>query len=207
MRRIPTEAGVNFVRRVHVSCFVGAFAVLIGCSEPAIAPDPVGLTREASGHYCQMIVVDHPGPKAQVFEVGRNEPVWFSSVRDALFYIKLPGEAQRVSAVYVHDMGRALSWEHPQDDGIWIEATAATYVIGSSRRGGMGARETVPFGQKSEAEAFARRFGGKVVAFDDISTDYILGDTGDHASRVKQMHRPAVMRNGSQSMRGKEGAR
>lgn len=198
---------MNSVRRVHVSCLVGAFAVLIGCSEPAIVPDPVGLTREASGHYCQMIVVDHPGPKAQVFEVGRNEPVWFSSVRDALFYIKLPGEAQRVSAIYVHDMGRALSWEHPQDDGIWIEATAATYVIGSSRRGGMGARETVPFGQKSEAEVFARRFGGKVVAFDDIPTDYILGDAGDRASGVKQTRRPEDRKNGSQSMSGKEGAR
>jgi copper chaperone NosL len=154
-----------------------------------------------------MIIVDHPGPKAQVFEVGRGEPVWFSSVRDALFYLKLPGEAQRVSAIYVHDMGRASSWEHPQDDGIWIKAAAAIYVIGSSRRGGMGARETVPFGQKSEAEKFARRFGGSVVAFDDIPTDNILGDTGDHGSGAKQTRWPEDRGIGSRSTRSKDASR
>ena len=198
---------MNFAPRVRFYCLVVGVAVLSGCDEKVVPPDPVGLTREASGHYCQMIIVDHPGPKAQVFEVGRSEPVWFSSVRDALFYLKLPGEAQRVSAIYVHDMGRASSWERPQDDGIWIEAAAAIYVIGSSRRGGMGARETVPFGQKSEAEKFARRFGGNVVAFDDIPTDNILGDTGDHGSGAKQTRWPEDRGIGSRSMRSKDASR
>ncbi len=196
-----------FAPRARFFCLVVGVAVLSGCGDKAVPPDPVALTREASGHYCQMIVVDHPGPKAQVFEVGRSEPVWFSSVRDALFYLRLPGEAQRVSATYVHDMGKASSWERPQDDGIWIEAAAALYVIGSSRRGGMGARETVPFGEKSEAETFARRFGGSVVAFDDIPTDYILGDAGDQASSAKQPRWPEDKGVGSRSMRSKDASR
>jgi copper chaperone NosL len=207
VRSFSKEAGVNFAPQVPIFCLVVGVAVLNGCGEQVIAPVPVGLTREASGHYCKMIIVDHPGPKAQVFEAGRSEPVWFSSVRDALFYLRLPGEAQRVSAIYVHDMGQASSWEHPQDDGIWIDATAATYVIGSSRGGGMGARETVPFGQKSDAETFARRFGGKVVAIDDIPTDYILGDTGDHASGAKQARWPEDRGIGSRSMRSKDASR
>jgi len=198
---------VSFVLRTRVCCLVGVSAVLSGCGEPAQRPDPLGLTREASGYYCQMTIVDHPGPKAQVFEVGRKEPVWFSSVRDALFYLKLPGEAQRVSAIYVHDMGRASSWERPQDDDIWIEAAAAIYVIGSSRRGGMGARETVPFGRQSDAETFARRYGGKAVAFDDIPTDYILGDTGEHGSKAKQALKPEHNGFGSRSMRNKDVSR
>ena len=198
---------MSFVLRTRVCCLVGVIAVLSGCGEPAQRPDPLGLTREASGYYCQMTIVDHPGPKAQVFEVGRKKPVWFSSVRDALFYLKLPGEAQRVSAIYVHDMGRASSWERPQDDGIWIEAAAAIYVIGSSRRGGMGAPETVPFAQKSEAETFARRFGGSVVAFDDIPTDYVLGDTGDQASSAKQTRWPEDKGLGSRSMRSEDASR
>lgn len=198
---------MNFASRVRFFCLVVGVAVLSGCDEKVVPPEPVGLTREASGHYCQMIIVDHPGPKAQVFEVGRSEPLWFSSVRDALFYLKLPGEAQRVSATYVHDMGKASSWERPQDDGIWIEAAAAIYVIGSSQRGGMGALETVPFGQKSEAATFARRFGGSVVAFDDIPTDYILGDAGDHASSAKQPYWPEDKRDGSRSMRSKDASR
>ncbi len=198
---------MSFVSRIRVFCLVAAVAVLSGCAEQVVLPDPVRLTREANGHYCKMIIVDHPGPKAQVFEVGRSEPLWFSSVRDALFYLKLPGEAQRVSATYVHDMGRASSWERPQDDGIWIKATAAIYVIGSSRRGGMGARETVPFGQKSGAEKFARRFGGKIVAIDDIPTDYILGDTGDHTSGAKQTRWLEDLGIVSRSMRSKNASR
>jgi len=198
---------VSFVLRTRVCCLVGVIAVLSGCGEPAQRPDPLGLTREASGYYCQMTIVNHPGPKAQVFEVGRKKPVWFSSVRDALFYLKLPGEAQRVSAIYVHDMGRASSWERPQDDGIWIEAAAAIYVIGSSRRGGMGAREAVPFGQQSDAEVFARHYGGKAVAFDDIPTDYILGDIGEHGSTAKQAFKPGHDGFGSRPTRSKDESR
>jgi len=198
---------VNFASRVRFFCLVVGVAVLSGCDEKVVPSEPVGLTREASGHYCQMIIVDHPGPKAQVFEVGRSEPLWFSSVHDALFYLKLPGEAQRVSAIYVHDMGRASTWERPQDDGIWIEATAAIYVIGSSRRGGMGAQEAVPFGQQSDAETFARRYGGNVVAFDDIPIDYIIGNTGDHKSGAKQTSWPEDGEIGSQSMRSKDASR
>jgi copper chaperone NosL len=207
VRNFSKEAGVNFASRVRFFCLVVGVAILSGCDEKVVQPEPVGLTREASGHYCQMIIVDHPGPKAQVFEVGRSEPLWFSSVRDALFYLKLPGEAQRVSATYVHDMGKASSWERPQDDGIWIEAAAAIYVIGSSRRGGMGAPETVPFAQKSEAETFARRFGGSVVAFDDIPTDDVLGDAGDQASSAKQTRWPEDKGLGSRSMRSEDASR
>jgi copper chaperone NosL len=198
---------LNFSPQVRFFCLVVGVAVLSGCDEKVVLPDPVRITREANGHYCKMIIVDHPGPKAQVFEVGRSEPVWFSSVRDALFYLKLPGEAQRVSAIYVHDMGRASSWEHPQDDGIWIKAAAAIYVIGSSRRGGMGARETVPFGQQSGAEKFARRFGGKIVAIDDIPINYIIGDTGDHTLGAKQTRWPEDPGIVSRSMRSKNASR
>ena len=44
------------------------------------------------------------------------------------------------------------SWADPQDDGIWINAKKAFYVIGSTKRGGMGAKETVPFEDRSKAE-------------------------------------------------------
>ena len=50
---------------------------LVACESEAVVPDPIALTREANGHYCGMIVVDHPGPKAQVHEKGRDKPRWF----------------------------------------------------------------------------------------------------------------------------------
>ena len=68
-------------------------------------------------------------------------------------------------------------WEKPEMNH-WIGAETAWYVIGSARRGGMGAAEAVPFKQKDQAAAFASDFGGHVVAFADIPTDYVLGDAG-----------------------------
>lgn len=154
---------------------------LTACNEEVAVPEPQKLTRDAFGHYCNMIVVDHPGPKAQVHEKGQERALWFSSVCDGLAYLALPGEAQRVTAFYVHDMGRADSWARPQDDGIWIPATEAFYVIGSKKRGGMGALEAAPFKERAKAEAFAAEFGGKVVAYAEIPEDYILGDGNDHS--------------------------
>ena len=44
-----------------------------GCQDDVKTPDPMELTRDAIGHYCNMIVVDHTGPKAQVFETGAEQ--------------------------------------------------------------------------------------------------------------------------------------
>jgi len=154
------------------------------CKDKSDAPSPVALTRAANGHYCSMIIIDHPGPKAQVFEKDTAQPLWFSSVRDALAYMRLPGEAQRVVVAYVHDMSRATSWETPNNDGIWIRAESAIYVLGSSKRGGMGAREAVPFSDLNKAKNFVAEFGGRTVAFGDIPDDYILGDKGENADQA-----------------------
>ena len=153
---------------------------LAGCQEEVKIPDPVPLTRDAEGFYCNMIVIDHPGPKAQVYEKDRAQAIWFTSVRDALAYMILPGEAQHVQVIYVHDMGQATSWDKPPIHGIWIKAKEAFYVVESRKRGGMGAKETIPFRDEAMARAFSREYGGRVVAYADISPDYILGDAGEY---------------------------
>ena len=167
-------------RALCVALLVG-LSGLTACREEVVAPAPAELTRAAIGHYCNMIIADHPGPKIQVHEKGKANPIWFSSVRDGLAYLSLPGEAKMVVAAYVHDMGRAQSWEKPPHAGIWIKASEAVYVVGSERRGGMGAKEAVPFGERTKAESFAETHGGAVVSYEDIPTDYVLGDEGEHA--------------------------
>ncbi len=168
---------------VRYILYMGLF-LLVGCQEDIKIPDPAQITREAEGHYCNMIVIDHPGPKAHIFEKGQGQAIWFTSVRDALAYKILPGEAQQILAIYVHDMGRATSWDKPQDQGIWIKAEQAIYVINSRKRGGMGAKETIPFGTREKADQFVHEFGGLVVLYTDIPPDYILGDSDeyDHAT-------------------------
>ena len=147
--------------------------------EAAEAPRPHELTRAATGYYCNMIVEDHPGPKGQIFLSDRSEPIWFSSARDTVAFTLLPEEPKNVSAIYVNDMGRA-SWSAPEPD-TWIDAKAAWYVVGSNRRGGMGAPEVVPFARRDAAEAFLAEHGGRVAAFEEIPVDAVLGMVSESA--------------------------
>lgn len=152
-----------------------AIALLAGCGGegPAVIPPPVAMTAEAVGHYCQMNVLDHEGPKAQVHLAGIAEPLWFTQVRDAFVFDRLPEETAEVAIIYVSDMGAAKSWADPGADN-WIAANKAVYVIGSARRGGMGAPELVPFGNEAAAERFAAESGGTVVPYSDISDEMVL---------------------------------
>ncbi|MCJ8325383.1 MAG: nitrous oxide reductase accessory protein NosL [Rhizobiales bacterium] len=154
--------------------------LLSSCGEEMVLPLPEKMTRDSIGFYCAMIVADHAGPKAQVFEKGKEKSLWFSQVRDAFAYRSMPGEAQNISVIYVHDMGQATSYDKPQVDGIWIEAKTAFYVINSQKRGGMGARETIPFKHRTDAEEFAKIHKGIVVAFSEIPLDYLWGDEGEY---------------------------
>jgi copper chaperone NosL len=125
-----------------------------------------------------MNVLEHPGPKGQIILASRAEPVWFSSARDAFAFTLLPEEAKDIRAIYVSDMARAPSWEAP-GAGNWVEARSAYFVIGSDRRGGMGAAETAPFSERAAAENFVERHGGRVVRFTDMPADYVLGAAGE----------------------------
>lgn len=155
--------------------FAGAALLLAACQPEAVAPppQPVAMTEEAVGHYCQMIVLEHDGPKAQVHVAHLDHPLWFSQVRDAIAFLRLPEETSEVRAVYVTDMGGAVSWEAPGEDN-WTDASTASFVIESERRGGMGAPEAIPFADESAARAFAAENGGTVVSLDEIPDSYIL---------------------------------
>jgi len=154
-----------------------ALFALAGCDEKSTAaapPPPRALTAEAIGHYCGMAVLEHPGPKGQIILASREEPIWFSSARDAIAFTMLPEEAKDIRAVYVSDMGRASSWEAPGAAN-WVEARSSVFVIGSRMRGGMGADETVPFSDSAAAERFVEAHGGQVVSFKEVPRDYVLG--------------------------------
>jgi copper chaperone NosL len=151
--------------------------LLAACgSEPtAVAPAaPVEVSDDATGHYCGMLLVDHEGPKGQIHLASSDQPIWFSSVRDTIAFTRLPEEAKDITAIYVNDMGRVENWHQPEP-GTWTEARDAWFVIGSARRGGMGAPEAVPFSHEDAAKAFQTAHGGEIVRFDDIPHDYVLG--------------------------------
>lgn len=161
--------------RVFISFLVAAM-FLGACSEdtPVERPEPQALTRDVIGYFCGMIVADHEGPKGQVILQNRSEALWFSSVRDTLAYTRLPEEVDPVAAIYVSDISRAESWEHPGAEA-WIEIHDAVYVIGSTRKGGMGAPEIAPFSDRSDAELFVERFGGEILTLSEVPDDALLG--------------------------------
>ncbi len=166
-----------------IAVLAAGLPILAACGpdETADIPKPVNLTQEASGYFCNMTVVDHPGPKAHAFVKGSKTPFWFTSARDAVAFAMLPESANGIAAIYVTDMGTVAVWEEAAK-GEWIEARTAFYVIGSSKRGGMGAPEAVPFAEEARAKLFQAEFGGEVLSYSDIPRDYVL--EADQAANV-----------------------
>lgn len=148
-------------------------ALAPGREDEAAVPGPVTMSDEALGYYCQMLLIEHPGPKGQIHLDGLDEPIFFSQARDTIAYLRMPEQSYPVLAVYVSDMGTAESWEQPGRDN-WIPAAEAFYVVGSNRVGGMGAPEAVPFGERAAAEAFAGKYGGSVRRLDEIDESLVL---------------------------------
>ena len=152
--------------------------LMSGCFEDdqATLPPAQSMTADALGHYCQMMLIEHPGPKGQIHLTGRQYPIFFSQVRDAIAYERMPEQSSEIAAVYVSDMGAAKSWNEPGEDN-WILASEAYFVAGSHAIGGMGAPELVPFSERSAAVAFVERKGGRIVKLDDVMDEDVLGPT------------------------------
>ncbi|MCD2183723.1 nitrous oxide reductase accessory protein NosL [Rhizobium sp. GN54] len=189
-------------KRLRHALLLAALALISACKEEVSRNlTPQDMTPDTLGHYCQMNLLEHPGPKAQVFLDGYPAPLFFSQVRDVIAYARAPEQVAPILAVYVNDMGAAgATWDQP-GEGNWIAADAAFYVVGSAREGGMGAPETVPFSSRERAEAFARTEGGRVLALTDITDDMVLVpvETGedreagdeDYRDRLQILSHPA----------------
>lgn len=150
-----------------------AFLLAACKSEDVAAPDPVTMNADALGHFCQMQLISHPGPKAQIHLKGLPDPIFFSQVRDALAYMKGPERDADVVAFYVSDMSAAPDWENPGNDN-WMAASQAQFVVGADVRGGMGAPEIVPFSDPVDAKAFAAESGGSLMQLEAIPAETVL---------------------------------
>lgn len=160
-----------------------ASVALAGCKEEVTAILPVAMTDEALGHYCQMYVADHPGPKAQVHLKGQAAPLWFSQVSDAVAYVHDPERDAAITGIFVSDMARAESWAIPGSEN-WLSADAASLVIESDRPGGMGVPEAIPFADRAAALAFVAKHGGRVVGWDEVPESYVRPDMSRMAGDV-----------------------
>ena len=155
--------------------FVALF-LLAACSDSdqIISIEPVSLTEDAIGHYCQMNVLAHAGPKAQVHLADSPQPIWFVQIRDAFAFDRMPEQDAKIAKIFVSDMGAAeATWTAPGKDN-WMAATDAVYVVGSRKRGGMGAPDFIPFADADAALKFTQTEGGSVIEYNEISDALVL---------------------------------
>ncbi|MBP2562378.1 copper chaperone NosL [Neorhizobium galegae] len=188
------------INRMCPALFLAMLALLTACKQEVSQNiTPQDLTPETLGHYCQMNLMEHPGPKAQVFLKDNPAPLFFSQIRDAIAYTRAPEQVAPIVAFYINDMGAATAtWDEP-GDGNWITADNAFYVIGSGRQGGMGAPETVPFSSRARAEEFARAEGGQVLRLAEITDDLVLApvesDTNQESTNADLQDRLRALNN------------
>lgn len=177
-----------------------ALILLLGLAacktETDATPAPVRMTERAIGHYCQMNLLEHEGPKAQIHLKDVMDPLFFSQVRDAIAYQRLPEQSHEILAIYVNDMGApGASWADPGATN-WIDAQEAVYVVGSRSMGAMGAPELVPYAELADAQKFAADQGGKAVSLSQIPDSEVLapvgqsdsgGPEGDYNARLRAL--------------------
>ncbi len=123
-------------------------------------------------HLCGMLITHFNGPKGEAFRKEQAKRVFkFCSTRDLFSYYLDPENKRNVSQMMVHDMSK-MPWGTINDD-YFIDAKVAWYVSGSSQTGAMGST-LASFSQQSDAEAFSKEFGGKVLSFEQITIDLLL---------------------------------
>ncbi len=153
-----------------------ALLALAACKEEtAQNTAPVPLDERSVGHYCQMDLLEHDGPKAQAHLDGLpGAPLFFSQVRDVVAYLRMPEQSHAILSIWVNDMGApGATWAAPGAEN-WIDADTAHFVVGAEVTGGMGAPEIVPFSDVAAAAKFATANGGEVMRLSDIPDTAVL---------------------------------
>jgi copper chaperone NosL len=140
--------------------------LLCACSGKTPPAQPVEPVADTVCTLDGMSLADYPGPKAQIF-YANDPPVFFCDTVEMFAMILGPERQRQIRAVYTQDMAKT-DWDHPH--GHWIDARNAIYVTGSQRKGSMGPTFAA-FSQRAEAEGFAAKYGGKVLAFSEVTPD------------------------------------
>tara|TARA_R110002167_G_scaffold248021_1_gene454005 strand:+ start:16637 stop:17137 length:501 start_codon:yes stop_codon:yes gene_type:complete len=151
------------------------FVAVVACSEQSaqqqVIHQAVAIESADECHLCGMLISNFSGPKAELFRQGvteadGNSVKKFCSTRDMFSFYLDPENKRNVTTILVHDMSKA-PWDAP-NDGYFIDARKAWYVVGSDKIGAMG-KTLASFSAKTDADAFATEFGGSVIDFNAVS--------------------------------------
>jgi len=132
----------------------------------------VAIEASEECHLCGMLITRFDGPKGELFRKEQGDKAFkFCSTRDMFSYYLDPENQRNVAQMLVHDMSK-MPWGTINDE-YFIDAKTAWYVAGSEKTGAMG-KTLASFSLQTDAQAFAKEFGGKVIAFDAISLSLLM---------------------------------
>jgi copper chaperone NosL len=149
---------------------------IIACSEQKteqqIIQQAVKIESADECHLCGMLISGFDGPKGELYNkaaFNKNDAKQakkFCSTRDMFAFYLDPENKRNVSKMFVHDMSK-MPWDKT-NDSYFIDAKQAWYVINSDKTGAMG-KTLASFSRQKDANAFAQKFHGSVVKFEQIT--------------------------------------
>ena len=161
-----------------ITALIIGVTTLMSCSDKSeqqqMLHKAVAMESADECHLCGMLITRFDGPKGEVFRKETGDQVFkFCSTRDLFSYYLDPENKRNVAQMFVHDMSKMPWGSESIDDKYFIDAKTAWYVVGSEKTGAMG-DTLASFSQQSDAQAFAKEFGGKVISFADINYDVLM---------------------------------
>jgi len=171
--------------------FLILFMLVAGCGEPTETEmhrhEPQTISDADECAVCGMSVMNHPGPKGQLYLVGSQQPAKFCSTVDFFIYALQPEHENRIAMGYVHDMSGA-DWQTP-DGAAFIAAKDAWFVIGHELPGAMGPT-LASFAKQAAAQAFIDEHGGRLLRYQEIDLQVLqeLHEAGFKADGASRHH-------------------
>ena len=162
----------HFIKAALILCLLlTASACSDNAAQQAVIHKAVAMESSDECHLCGMLITHFDGPKGEVFRKEQGGKVFkFCSTRDMFSYYLDPENTRNVSQILVHDMSKMPWGSDSIDDKYFIDAKQAWFVTGSEKTGAMG-KTLASFSLQTDAQAFAKEFGGKVLSFKDINQD------------------------------------
>jgi copper chaperone NosL len=143
---------------------LAAMTLLAACSQAVLTVQAQEPAADTACALDGMVLKDFPGSKAQIQYV-EGKPDYYCDLMELFAVMLTPESKRQVAGVFVQDIGKT-DWAKPE--GHWIPAKEALYVVGSKKQGSMGPTFGA-FSNAQDAAAFAKKEGGKVLPFNQIT--------------------------------------
>ncbi len=156
------------IRPGRLPSLLAVILAVAACTKELPPPVPQAVTQGTVCSLDGMMLMDYPGPKGQI-QYADGSIEFFCDTVEMFSILLRPEQQKRIRAVFTQDMAKA-DWREPK--GEWIDARSAYYVRGSRQRGSMGPT-LAAFATRADAQAFAQKYGGSVLAFGEVTIDMV----------------------------------